>query len=99
MSARDKIVVMDPTGYPPRISPRRMAPRLDTLDGKTVYIMDTRFDDSEILLGEMHAWFQEHMPQVNAVFVRKAGVYTQDDPALFEEIRQKADAVIVGVGH
>ena len=99
MSKQDKFVVMDPTGYPPRISPLRMAPRLDSLDGKTVYIMDTRFDDSDILLSEMDAWFKANMPQVNSVFVRKAGVYTQDDPALYAEIAAKADAVVVGVGH
>jgi hypothetical protein len=39
------------------------------------------------------------MPSVKAVFKSKAGVYTQDDEALFEEIRQRADAVILGVGH
>jgi hypothetical protein len=39
------------------------------------------------------------MPQVNVVFVRKSGVYTQEDPALFQEIQQKGDAAIMGVGH
>ena len=94
-----KIAVMNPMGYPPKIEQLGMAPRLDNLDGKTVYLMDCRFDDGDILLQQMHDWFSENMPEVNAVFVRKSGVYTQDDPELFAELKEKADAVIVGTGH
>lgn len=76
-----------------------MAPRLDSLEGKTVYLVDCRFDDGDILLRQMEAWFAEHMPSVKTVFRQKSGVYTEDDPALFQEIKESADAVIVGVGH
>ena len=91
--------VMDPRGYPPTITQLGMAPRLDTLDGKTVYLVDTRFDDGDILLQQMHAWFAENMPAVKPVLVSKTGVYTQDDPRLFQEIRDKGDAAILAVGH
>ncbi len=94
-----KIAVMNPMGYPPTIEQLGMAPRLDSLDGKTVYLVDCRFDDGDILLQQMDAWFSENMPDVNSVFVRKSGVYTQDDPELFAELKGKADAVIVGTGH
>ena len=76
-----------------------MAPRLDSLKDKTVYLVDCRFDDGDILFQQMHNWFKEKMPEVNAIFVCKSGTYTQDDPRLFEEIRQKADAVVLGTGH
>jgi hypothetical protein len=95
----EKVVVMNPMGYPPTIKQLRMAPRLDTLDGKTVYLVDVRFDDGDLLLQQMRAWFVEHMPQVNTVFVRKSGVYMEDDPGLFQEIREKGDAMILAVGH
>ncbi len=94
-----KIAVMNPMGYPPKIEQLGMAPRLDSLDGKTVYLVDCRFDDGDILLQQMHDWFSENRPGVNAIFVRKSGVYTQDDPELFAELKGKADAVIVGTGH
>jgi hypothetical protein len=94
-----QIEVLDPRGYPPKITGRGMAPRLDTLEGKTVYLVDMRFDDSDILLLQMQAWFAEHMPGVNTRFVRKSGVYTEDDPALFEEIKASGGAAILGVGH
>jgi hypothetical protein len=95
----EKMVVMNPIGYPPKIEQVGLAPRLESLDGKTVYLVDVRFDDGDILLQQMEAWFTEHMPKVNTVFVRKSGVYTQDDTILFEEMKEKADAVILGVGH
>ena len=94
-----KIVALSPVGFPPRIQQLGMAPRLDTLDGKTVYLVDTRFDDGDILLRQMEAWFAEHMPTVKTVYVSKSGVYTQDDPELFQEIKEKGDAMVMTVGH
>ena len=95
----EKITVMNPMGYPPTIEQVGMAPRLDSLDGNSVYLVDVRFDVGDILLQQMQDWFQDHMPKVNTAFVRKSGVYTQDDTNLFDEIKEKGDAVILGVGH
>jgi len=86
-------------GYPPAIKQLGMAPRLDTLEGKTVYLVDVRFDDGDLLLQQMQAWFAEHMPTVNTVCVSKSGVYTEEDPSLFQEIKEKGDAMIMAVGH
>jgi hypothetical protein len=86
-------------GYPPQITQLGMAPRLDTLEGKTVYLVDCRFDDGDLLLGQMQDWFTEHMPSVKTVLKSKAGVYTEDDPELFQEIKEKGDALVLGVGH
>lgn len=98
-SGSDRIVVFNPMGYPPEIVQKGMAPRPASLEGKTVYLVDCRFDDSDVLLRQMEAWFSEHMPSVRTVFRHKSGVYTEDDPELFNEIRERADAAIVGVGH
>ena len=35
-----KITVLNPLGTPPPIKLKNMAPRLDTLDGKTIYLVD-----------------------------------------------------------
>ena len=93
-----KITVLNPQGYPPQITQLGMAPRLDMLDGKTVYLVDVRFDDSDRLLRQIEAWFAEHMPQVNTMLVSKTGTYHADDPALFHEIVEKGDAMIMAVG-
>jgi hypothetical protein len=76
-----------------------MAPRLDSLDGKTIYLVDARFDDSEILLQQMQSWFAERMPSVKTKLVQLSSVYTRDDPKTWEEIKARGDAAIIGVGH
>jgi hypothetical protein len=86
-------------GYPPQITQLGMAPRLDTLEGKTVYLVDCRFDDGDLLMGQMQAWFTEHRPSVKTVLKSKSGVYTEDDPELFAEIKERGDALVLGVGH
>ena len=95
----EKITVLTPLGYPPKITAKPLAPRLDTLEGKTIYLVDCRFDDSDVFLGQMQAWFREHMPGVNAVGKRISSVYLQDDPTTWEEIKARAHAAIIGVGH
>ena len=94
-----KIKVYNPMGYPPQITRLGMAERLDTLEGKTVYLVDCRFDDGDLLLGQMEAWFKEHMPSVKTVLKSKSGTYHHDDPELFQEIQEKGDALVLGVGH
>ena len=94
-----KVAVMNPTGHPPAIEPLSMAPRVSGLEGKTVYLVDCRFDDGDILMRQMGNWFAEHMPQVRTETRRKSGVYTERDAELFEEIRARGDAAILGVGH
>ena len=99
MAGGDKISVFNPMGYPPTVTHKPLAPRLETLDGKTVYLVDCRFDDADIFLKQMQAWFAEHMPSVNTVFKPISSVYTKDDPATWEEIKANGDAAIIGVGH
>jgi hypothetical protein len=93
------LTVLNPTGYPPKITAKPMAPRLDTLNGKTVYLVDCRFDDSDVFLKEMQGWFKDHMPSVDARFIQIRNVYTKDDPETWQEIRENGAAAIVGVGH
>ncbi len=97
--AAERLTVMHPMGYPPSVSPKPMAPRLDSLDGKKIFLVDCRFDDSELLLKEVQGWFGAHMPSVSTELVRLSNVYHHDDPELWNYIRANGDAAIVGVGH
>lgn len=99
MAGRETLTVLNPMGYPPKVTRQSLAPRLDTLDGKTVYLVDCRFDDSELLLKEIQNWFRDRMPSVKTVLTRISSVYTQDSPETWEEIKAKGDAAIIGVGH
>jgi hypothetical protein len=94
-----KITAVNPKGTPPPIQLIPMAPRLDTLNGKTVYLVDTGFHGSDVLLQQIQAWLSRNMPEVTTVFKRKAGPYAEDDPALWKEIKSKGNAAIMAVGH
>ena len=60
----DKLTVHDPRGYPPQVAGKPLAPRLQSLDGRTLYLVDCLFDNSEAFVDQLHAWFSEHMPGV-----------------------------------
>jgi len=66
----EKVTVLNPVGFPPKITPKPMAPRLDSLDGKTVYLVDPRFDDSGLFLRQVQEWFADHMPSVKTKLLR-----------------------------
>ena len=93
------ITVFNPVGYPPVVSNKTTAPRLESLEGKTIYLVDCRFDDSIELLKQVRAWFGEHMPSVTTKLVSLNAYYGHDDPQTWEKIKADGDAAIVGVGH
>jgi hypothetical protein len=95
----EKLTVLNPVGYPPKVNKKTTAPRPESLDGKTVYLVDCRFDDSVELLKEMQAWFAAHMPAVNTRMISLSATYQHDDPGTWEEIKKNGHAAIVGVGH
>ena len=95
----EKITVLNPMGYPPKITRKTAAPRLESLNGKTIYLVDCRFDDSIELLKQVQAWFAAHMPEVATRIVSLSATYQHDDPKTWEEIKANGDAAIVGVGH
>ena len=95
----DKLRVMNPMGYPPQVIQVGMAPRSGSVDGKTVYLVDCRFDDGDILMQQMDGWFTDNMPSVKTEVRSKSGVYTERDERLYEEIRARGAAAVVGVGH
>ena len=93
-----KVTVVNPRGTPPPIRLVPMAPRLDTLDGKTIYVINIGFGDT--FLPEVQKVMAEKYPKTNWIFRRKGGRdYFEDDPKLWAEIKEKGNGVIMGVGH
>jgi hypothetical protein len=93
------MTALNPVGYAPKITPRPMARRLESLDGKTIYLVDPRFDDSGLFLRQVQDWFADHMPSVKTKLVAMSSVYTKDDPQTWETIKANGDGAIIGVGH
>ncbi len=94
-----KLSVHNPVGYPPKVTRKSAAQRLSALEGKTICLVDCRFDDSIELLKQVQAWFTQHMPSVTTNLVSLSNYYGKDDPRTWEAIKAGADAAILGVGH
>ena len=94
------VTILNPRGTPPVVELVPLAPRLDGLDGKTIYIVDDGFPGGDNLLLEMVDWFTQNYPKTKAVFKRKGGGgFEAEDPELWAEIKKNGAAVIIGMGH
>jgi hypothetical protein len=94
-----KITVLNPMGTPPPVKLKPMAPRLNTLEGKTIYVVDQGYLGTDNLLKEMIIWLEREYPKTSFVFKRLGMSMGTQPPPLFAEIKEKADAVIMGLGH
>jgi hypothetical protein len=94
-----KLTVFNPLGQPPAITKVPMAPRLSSLEGKTIYIVDIGFTDTHQLLTEMQKLLCEKYPKTTWIVRDKVGTYFDDDPKLWAEIKEKGGGMIIGVGH
>ena len=91
--------VLNPTGIAPEIERRAMAPRPESLDGKTIYLVDVTFNGGDLFLQEMEKWMAVNMPEVNPIFRIKKGFYAADDPDLWREIQAVDGLMIMAIGH
>jgi len=90
-----RITVYNPMGTPPPIQMKAMAPRLDTLDGKTIYLLSSGFPNSDNFLLVLKEWFADNHPKTNIVVSTAMGM----SAATKAEINEKGDAVLIAVGH
>jgi len=89
--------VHDPRGFPPKVTGKRLAPRLPSLDGKVVYLVDCLFDNSEAFMQQLLDWFGEHLPAVDARIIRPRQSWV-DDPGMRKQVEEQGDAAVLGVG-
>jgi hypothetical protein len=94
-----KITVLNPMGTPPPITLVPQAPRQDTLDGKTIYFINTGFIGTDRFMDEMAKWFKVNYPKTNIVIKMSGTGVSAVSKALWTEIAEKGDAAIVGLGH
>jgi len=92
-----KIQVHDPRGFPPKVTGKPLAPRLQTLDGKRVYLVDCLFDNSAVFIEQLKDWFAEHLPAVDTPVITPKESWVED-PEMCAKIIRDGDAAILGVG-
>jgi len=81
----------------PKVAGKRLAPRLQSLDGKVVYLVDCLFDNSEAFMNQLLDWFGEHLPAVNARIIKPRQSWV-DDPQMRKQVESEGHAAILGVG-
>jgi hypothetical protein len=91
------IRVHDPRGYPPKVTGKRLAPRLEKLESKVIYLVDCLFDNSDAFIEQLRQWFAQHFPRTEVRPVRPKESWV-DDPELRKRIEADGDAAILGVG-
>lgn len=93
------ITVLNPTGEAPPIELKAMAERPQSLDGKTVYLVDVTFNGGDLFLQQMQKWMSANLPSVKTVLRTKRGAYAADDPELWKEIKSVNGLMIMAIGH
>lgn len=99
-SSEKKLRVLNPTPPNRMVDRVPLIPRLDTLEGKTVFLVDIGWGGPKAapsIYAEMKAWFAQNMPSVKVEVRKVKGSYMQDQPELWKEISEKGDAAMIGV--
>jgi len=92
--------VLNPTPPNRMVDRVSLTPRLDTLEGKTIFLVDIGWggkDAAPSIYKEMKDWFAENMPSVKIETRAIKGFYMADQPELLKEISEKGDAAMFGI--
>jgi len=92
-----KLSVLNPLGFPPKVTAKRLAPGLGSLAGRMVFLVDVGFENSDVFMAKLRGWLAEHEPNVRTEIVRWRDQH-RPDPDLCKRIRAEGDAAILGVG-
>ena len=99
-SGTGRVTVLNPAIASKMAKRAPLSPRLTTLEGKTLYLVDINWggpDAAYSVYEEMQAWFAKEIPSLKIVVKRKKGAYSQDDPELWKEIAKNGNAAMVGI--
>jgi hypothetical protein len=95
-----KMTVLNPTSANKMVDRIPLSPRLDTLEGETIFLVDIGWGGPQAapsVYEEMKAWFAMNMPSVKVEMRKIKGSYMGDQPELWEDISENGDAAMIGI--
>lgn len=95
-----KITVLNPAVANAMVPRLPLSPRLSSLEGKTIYMVDIGWGGPEAgydVLQVISRRLTQEIRDVKTVVLRKKGSYMADDPELWKEIKTKGNAAILGL--
>ena len=65
-----KLTVLDPRGFPPKVTGQGLAPSSRRWTGKTVFLVDIGCENCDDFMGQVQGWMAGHLPRVDTGVVR-----------------------------
>lgn len=94
------VTVLNPEAANKMVDRVPLSPRLDTLEGKTIFLVDIGWGGPQAapsVYEEMKAWFAENIPSVTVEMRKIKGSYMSDQPDLWKEISENGHAAMIGI--
>ena len=88
---------LNPKGFKLPIRLSSLSPRLTDLHDKKIYFVDLGKPGSDTAFDALEKYLSESMPEARFIRRRKKLTYFADEPDLWAEVAEKADAFIFGV--
>jgi len=95
-SAEPVYEVLNPRGIPVPVRITPLAPRISDLNNKVVYVINTRKPYAEEIFAAVADLVRQRFPRAEVKHVMKKEIYFIDEPTLWREVKERANAVIIG---
>ena len=89
---------LNPSGLPPEVKIVPLAPRISEINGRVVYCVSQYMAGADIFLKKVADTAPGYAPGIKTVYKKKIATYMTDEPELWDEIANEADALIYGCG-
>jgi hypothetical protein len=94
MEKEARFEALNPRGIKPTVEETPPSPRVTDLSGKVVYCVSQHVRGTDTFVEKVVEQLPKYAAGVEAVYVDKPGFFSDDVPELWDEIANKADALI-----